>query len=44
MMLSLAFVSTIAEILSNKKTNVSTIDAENETLSHHSPVHHSLQD
>ena len=42
MMLSLAFVSTIAEILSNKKTNVSTIDSESETLSHHSPVHHSL--
>ena len=42
MMLSLAFVATIAEILSNKKINISNIDSESDAVAHHSPVHVSL--
>ena len=42
MMLSLAFVATIAEILSNKKINISNVDSESDAVAHHSPVHHSL--
>lgn len=43
MMLSLAFVATFAEIFSNSKFNITTIDGgEGEAAGHHSPVHHSL--
>ena len=42
MMLSLAFVATIAEILSNKKINISNVDSESDAVAHHSPVHKSL--
>jgi Na+/H+ antiporter NhaD/arsenite permease-like protein len=42
MMLSLAFVATIAEVLSNKKINISNVDSESDAVAHHSPVHHSL--
>jgi Na+/H+ antiporter NhaD/arsenite permease-like protein len=42
MMLSLAFVSTIAEIISNKQKNITHTDSESDAASHHSPVHLSL--
>ena len=43
MMLSLAVVATFAEIYSNKKFSISTVDGgEHAQGSHHSPVHHSL--
>jgi Na+/H+ antiporter NhaD/arsenite permease-like protein len=42
MMLSLAFVSTIAEIISNKQNNITHTDSESDSASHHSPVHLSL--
>ena len=42
MMLSLAFVATLAEIFSNKKFNLSRVDDDNEEESDHSPVHSSL--
>lgn len=43
MMLSLALVATFAEIYSNKKFSISTVDGgEHESEGHHSPVHHSL--
>ena len=42
MMLSLAFVSTIAEIISNKQKNITHTDSDSDAASHHSPVHLSL--
>lgn len=42
MMLSLAFVSTIAEIISNKQKNITHTDSASDAVSHHSPVHLSL--
>ena len=42
MMLSLAFVATLAEIFSNKKFNLSKVDQDHEEESDHSPVHASL--
>ena len=42
MMLSLAFVATLAEIFSNKKFNLSRVDDDHEEESDHSPVHASL--
>jgi len=43
MMLSLALVATFAEIYSNKKFSISTVDGgEHESEGHHSPVHYSL--
>ena len=42
MMLSLAFVSTIAEIISNKQKNITNTDTDIDAASHHSPVHISL--
>jgi Na+/H+ antiporter NhaD/arsenite permease-like protein len=42
MMLSLAFVSTIAEIISNKQKNITHTDTDSDAASHHSPVHISL--
>ena len=42
MMLSLAIVATFAEIFSNAKINISSIDAESDAHSSHSPVHSSL--
>ena len=42
MMLSLAFVSTIAEIISNKQKNITQTDSDSDAASHHSPVHLSL--
>ena len=42
MMLSLAFVSTIAEIISNKQKNITHTDSAIDAASHHSPVHLSL--
>lgn len=43
MMLSLAVVATFAEIYSNSKFNITTVDGgEGEAAGHHSPVHHSL--
>ncbi|NNJ89553.1 MAG: sodium:proton antiporter NhaD [Eudoraea sp.] len=42
MMLSLAIVATFAEIYSNAKFSISTLDFEEDTTSHHSPVHSSL--
>ena len=43
MMLSLALVATFAEIYSNAKFNITTVDGgESEAAGHHSPVHHSL--
>ena len=42
MMLSLAFVATLAEIFSNKKFNLSRVDDDHEEESDHSPVHSSL--
>lgn len=42
MMLSLAFVSTIAELISNKQKNITHTDSNSDAASHHSPVHLSL--
>ncbi|WP_299325224.1 sodium:proton antiporter NhaD [uncultured Maribacter sp.] len=43
MMLSLAVVATFAEIYSNKKFSISSVDPEGQdSEGHHSPVHHSL--
>ncbi len=42
MMLSLAFVATIAEIYSNKKFSITKIDEDHDDESDHSPVHASL--
>ncbi|MFQ3351506.1 MAG: Na+/H+ antiporter NhaD/arsenite permease-like protein [Candidatus Marivariicella framensis] len=42
MMLSLAIVATFAEIFSNAKINISSIDEESDSHSSHSPVHSSL--
>tara|TARA_B110000305_G_scaffold139902_1_gene155990 strand:+ start:263 stop:1591 length:1329 start_codon:yes stop_codon:yes gene_type:complete len=42
MMLSLAFVATLAEIFSNKKFNLSKVDDDHDEESDHSPVHASL--
>tara|TARA_B100000497_G_C7688667_1_gene417973 strand:- start:818 stop:2146 length:1329 start_codon:yes stop_codon:yes gene_type:complete len=42
MMLSLAFVATLAEIFSNKKFNLSKVDKDHDDESDHSPVHASL--
>ena len=42
MMLSLAFVATLAEIFSNKKFNLSKVDEDHDKESDHSPVHASL--
>lgn len=43
MMLSLAVVATFAEIYSNKKFSISSVDQEGQdSEGHHSPVHHSL--
>ena len=42
MMLSLALVSTFAEIFSNAKINISSIDEESDAHASHSPVHSSL--
>lgn len=42
MMLSLAIVATFAEIYSNAKFSITTLDFEEDTGSHHSPVHSSL--
>lgn len=43
MMLSLAVVATFAEIYSNSKFSISSIDGEgDDSVGHHSPVHHSL--
>ena len=42
MMLSLAVVATFAEIYSNAKFSISTVDADSDAASHHSAVHASL--
>ena len=42
MMLSLALVATFAEIFSNAKINITSIDEESDSHSSHSPVHSSL--
>ncbi len=45
MMLSLAVVATFAEVYSNSKFSISSLegdDEHNDTVGHHSPVHHSL--
>ena len=42
MMLSLALVATFAEIYSNSKISITTVDGESDAASHHSPVHKSL--
>jgi Na+/H+ antiporter NhaD/arsenite permease-like protein len=42
MMLSLAVVATFAEIFSNAKINITSIDEDHEKHSSHSPVHSSL--
>ncbi|NNK12322.1 MAG: sodium:proton antiporter NhaD [Flavobacteriaceae bacterium] len=42
MMLSLAIVATFAEIYSNAKFSISSVDAVSDEASHHSPVHSSL--
>src|SRR6056297_4066616 len=43
MMLSLAVVATFAEIYSNKKFSISSVDdGSHDSGGHHSPVHHSL--
>ena len=42
MMFSLAVVSTFAEIFSATKINITSIDADSDSASHHSPVHKSL--
>jgi len=42
MMLSLAVVSTFAEIYSSSKFSISNVDHESDEASHHSPVHKAL--
>ena len=42
MMLSLAFVATVAEIYSNKKFSLTKLDEDHEDESDHSPIHASL--
>ncbi|MCL6272370.1 sodium:proton antiporter NhaD [Muricauda sp. 2012CJ35-5] len=42
MMLSLAVVATFAEIYSNSKITISSVDPESDAGSHHSPVHSAL--
>ena len=42
MMLSLAFVATIAEIYSNKRFSLTKVDQDHEDESDHSPIHSSL--
>ena len=42
MMFSLALVSTIAEILSSTKINITSFDDESDDAANHSPVHRSL--
>lgn len=42
MMLSLAVVSTFAELFTSSKINITSIDDESEKESHHSPVHNAL--
>ncbi|MEL7269228.1 MAG: sodium:proton antiporter NhaD [Bacteroidota bacterium] len=42
MMLSLAIVATFAEIYSNKKIAISSVDPDSDAHSHHSPVHSAL--
>lgn len=42
MMLSLAVVAAFAEIFSNSKFSISSIDGDSEEVSRHSPVHYSL--
>lgn len=42
MMLSLAVVATFAEIYSNRKFSISTVDGESDAHAHHSPVHSAL--
>ena len=42
MMLSLAVVAAFAEIYSNAKISITTVDGESDAASHHSPVHKSL--
>ncbi len=42
MMLSLAIVATFAEIYSNAKFSISSVNADSDAASHHSPVHSSL--
>ncbi|MER3374511.1 MAG: sodium:proton antiporter NhaD [Allomuricauda sp.] len=42
MMLSLAVVATFAEIYSNRKIAISSLDQDSDASSHHSPVHSAL--
>ncbi|MCL6264845.1 sodium:proton antiporter NhaD [Flagellimonas myxillae] len=42
MMLSLAVVATFAEIYSNSKITISSVDPESDAEAHHSPVHSAL--
>lgn len=42
MMLSLAIVATFAEIYSNRKIAISSVDHDSDAASHHSPVHSAL--
>ncbi|MBT8321895.1 MAG: sodium:proton antiporter NhaD, partial [Eudoraea sp.] len=42
MMLSLAVVAAFAELYSNSKISITTVDGESDAASHHSPVHKSL--
>ncbi|MEW2922952.1 sodium:proton antiporter NhaD [Muricauda sp. ANG21] len=42
MMLSLAIVATFAEIYSNSKIAISSVDQESDEAAHHSPVHSAL--
>ncbi len=42
MMLSLAIVATFAEIYSNAKFSISSVNSDSDEASHHSPVHSSL--
>ncbi len=42
MMLSLAVVAAFAEIYSNAKISISSVDSDSDAASHHSPVHSSL--
>ncbi|HUH48092.1 MAG TPA: sodium:proton antiporter NhaD [Arenibacter sp.] len=42
MMLSLAVVAAFAEIFSNSKFSISSVDGDSEEVARHSPVHHSL--
>ncbi|KAB5485538.1 MULTISPECIES: sodium:proton antiporter NhaD [Flagellimonas] len=42
MMLSLAVVATFAEIYSNRKIAISSVDHDSDAASHHSPVHSAL--